>query len=307
MGFIPARKGLNVDNTIIEGYLQVTDQLTNAKSNIVVSLVLALLIALSVGCASQDAAVSDSNESRRIVDIIITENPEFLVLSIQGNQKLTHTEDRQVDPKKIVLNFPATGLYSVKGRFVPPHNKIISSITTTDQVESETTNSTVYITLKSDSPYTITREKDRLLVTFSKRPTLPETIKPQKKPAKNKSEPQSAKPVKESVPVATVLRTVSTEALENSVAVNIKADGRIKKYKAFTLINPDRVVFDLYDIKSPFYKEQKIAVQSDWIKRIRYFGYPHKLRLVIETINSSASKYSSVSTDTGLMIRVGTK
>ena len=148
-----------------------------------IRVILALMIALSVGCASQDATVSDSNESRQIVDIIIDENPDSLILSIRGNQKLTHTEDRQVDPKKIVFIFPATGLDRVKGRFVPPDNDIISSIITTERVESETTNSTVYITLKLDSPYAVTQDKDGLQVTFPKNPTLPKTIKPQKKPA----------------------------------------------------------------------------------------------------------------------------
>jgi hypothetical protein len=109
------------------------------------------------------------------------------------------------------------------------------------------------------------------------------------------------------VPAATALRTVDIEALENNVTVNIKADGKIKKYKAFRLINPDRIVFDLYNIKSPYHKEQKMVVQSKWIKRIRYFGHPNKLRLVIDTLNHSVSKYSSVSTDTGLIIHVGSE
>ena len=265
------------------------------------------MLALSVGCASQDAAVSGSHESRKIVDIFIHENPDSLILGIRGNQKLIHTQDRQVDSKKIVLYFPATGLDSVRGRFVPPNNEIISSIITSERIENETTNSTIYIALKTDSPYAITPDKNGLLVTFSKRPTLSEKFKPQMKPAKKKPDPQTAKPAKQSAPVATVLHTVNTEALENSVAVNIKADGIIKKYKAFTLINPDRIVFDLYNLKSPRVKEQKIDVQSKWIKQIRYFGHPHKLRLVIETLNSSLSKYSSVSTDSGLLIHVGAK
>jgi hypothetical protein len=272
-----------------------------------IRVILALMIVLSAGCSSQDAAVSGSNESRQIVDIIIDENPDSLILGIRGNQKLIHTENRQADPEQIVLYFPDTGLDSVRGRFVPPDNEIISSIIATERVENETTNSTIYIALKLDSPYAITPDKDRLLITFSKKPTLPEKNKPQKKPAKDKPEPQSAKPAIQSVPVATALRTVHTEALENSVAVKIEADGTIKKYKAFRLINPDRIVFDLYGIKSPYYKEQKIAVQSEWIKRIRYFGYPHKLRLVIETLKNSGSTYSTVPSDTGLIIHVGAK
>lgn len=266
---------------------------------------LTLVAAVWFGCASHDPAVSDSHESRQIVDIIIDENPDALILSIRGNKKLAHTEDRQTDPKKIVFIFPATGIDRVKGRFVPPANDIISSIITNERVENETINSTISIALKLASPYAVTEDKDGLQITFPKNPTPPKKIKPPEKPTENKTEPPLAKPAKLSVPVATALRTVNTEALENSVAVKIEADGTIKKYKAFTLINPDRIVFDLYDIKSPYYKEQKIAVQSEWIKRIRYFGYPHKLRLVIETLNNSGSKYSTVPSDTGLIIHVG--
>jgi len=268
---------------------------------------LTLVAAVLFGCASHDPAVPDSHESRQIVDLIIDENPDSLILSIRGNKKLVHKEDRQVDPKKIVLIFPATHLDRVKGRFVPPDNDIVSSIIANERVENETLTSTIKIALKLASPYAVTKDKDGLQITFSKNPTLPQKTKPLENPPENKTQSPLAKPAKQSLPVATALITVTAEVLENSVAVKIEADGTIKKYKAFTLINPDRIVFDLYDIKSPYYKEQKIAVQSEWIKRIRYFGYPHKLRLVIETLNNSGSKYSTVPSDTGLIIHVGAK
>ena len=282
-------------------------RLSISKSNIIISAIWAFMLALCAGCATQDAAISGSHESRKIVDLIIHENPDSLILGIRGNQKLIYTEDRQLDSKKIVLYFPATGLESVRGRFVPPNNEIIRSIIATERPENETTNSTVYIALKLESPYVITPDKDGLLITFSKRTTLPEKVQPQQKPAKKNPDPQPPKQAAQKAPPATVLHTVKTEPFENSVAVNIKADGTIKKYKAFTLINPDRIVFDLYDLKSPRAKEQKIAVQSKLIKRIRYFGHPHKLRLVIETLNSPLSNYSSVSTESGLLIHVGAK
>ncbi|MCP4631225.1 MAG: AMIN domain-containing protein [bacterium] len=271
------------------------------------SVILAFMMALSVGCASQNAAVSSSNESRQIVDIVLDENPDSLILGIRGNQNLTHKENRQVDPKKIVLFFPDTSLNGFKGRFFPPDNEFIRTIMTSEQVENETTNSTIYITLKSVSPYTVTSDSETLQVTFPKISTYPEKIMPQQKPAENKPEPQPAKLIQKSEPVATVLRTVTTETLADTATVNVKANGAIKNYKAFTLVNPDRIVFDIYKIKSPHQNEQKIAVQSKWIKRIRYFGHPNKLRLVIEALNISDSKYSSVSTDSGLLISVGAK
>ena len=87
--------------------------------------------------------------------------------------------------------------------------------------------------------------------------------------------------------------------------MDVVADGIIENYDSFTLGEPGRIVFDLYQVKSPQVKEQKIAVQSEWIKRMRYFGHPDKLRLVIETNPKNRPTYSSESTTTGLTIRVG--
>jgi hypothetical protein len=283
------------------------DPLTKATPRISVIVILALMATLSVGCAAHDAAVPDSKVSRQIVDIIINDNPDSLILGIRGNHKLTHEEKKPVEPKNIVLFFPATSLDGVKGRFVPPDNEIIRTIITSEHFENETTNSIVYITLKSVSTYTLTNDKEKLQVTFPKNPVLPQNITPPPKPADHKPEPQPAEPAPNSVPAATALKTVTAETLENTIAVNVKANGTIKNYKAFTMVNPDRIVFDIYNIKSPHHNEQKLVVQSKWIKRIRHYGHPNKLRLVIEALNISDSKYSSVSTDSGLLIKVGAK
>jgi type IV pilus assembly protein PilQ len=267
-------------------------------------LSLTLLTAVFVGCASQNTVDSNRNGSKQIVDIIINETPDSLVLSIRGNQKLTHSEDKQVSSKEIIIYFPDTSVDGVRGHFIPPDNDLISYIKTGQYVENETTGSAIYIALKKVSPHDVTPDKDGLQVTFPKIPALSDKIKPQEELAENKPEPRLTQ---KSVPVATVLRTVTTETLDNTVAVNVKADGTINNYKAFTMVNPARIVFDLYNIKSPYHKEQKITVQSKWVKRIRYFGHPDKLRLVIETHKEYLSKYSSVSTDTSLIIHVGSK
>ncbi len=65
----------------------------------ILNLSLTLITAVWVGCASHAAAVSVSSESRQIVDIIIDENPESLILSIRGNQKLTLTENETTNSR----------------------------------------------------------------------------------------------------------------------------------------------------------------------------------------------------------------
>ena len=280
-------------------------QLKNASPLIPVSIILALMFALSAGCASKDAAVLKSNEPRQIVDIVIEEYPGSLILAIRGNQNLIYKEDKQLDSPNIILVFPDTSIEGVRGRFFPPDNEIIRSIIAGEDVENETTHATVYIYLKSVWPYSITTRNAELQVIFNKNPVLPQKTTPQPEPANTKPEPQLVKPVQKSAPVATALRSVTAETFENSVAVNVEANGTIKNYKAFTMVNPDRIVFDIYNIKSPHRKEQKIFVRSKWTNRIRYYGHPDKLRLVIDTHNKSFPNYSSVPAANGLIIHVG--
>lgn len=277
-------------------------QLTIVKTNILAGVYLIFIVAQIVGCASHDAAVSDRNESKQIVDLIIRETPDSLVLSIRGNQKLTHTEDKQAGSKRILLYFPDTSLDGVNGLFIPPENDLIRSIKAGQSVQNETTVSAIVIVLKRDAPYEVTAHKDGLQIAFPKDPASASKIEPQNDIAEIQPEPPLTT---KSVPVATVLRTVTTESLKNTVAVHVEADGAIKNYRAFTMANPARIVYDLYNIRSPHTGEQKITVQSKEVQQIRYFGHPDKLRLVIETLEEYLSKYSSESTDTGMVIHVG--
>ena len=262
---------------------------------------LATILLVIVGCASQKAAVSDRNESKQIIDIVINENSDSLVLSIQGNQKLQYIQEKGADPKEIFLVFPDTTLEGIKGRFIPPENDIISSVMAVESIEIERINSTVNIELKEPAPYQLTSIDDGLLVTFAKKIMDSHHAKPQMKDAEIKPESGHKQNI---APAATVLRKVVTQSLDQSIEVDIKADGRITEYNSFTMNNPARIVFDLYNIKSPHTREQRMIVQSKEVNLIRYFGHPDKLRLVIETHKRYLSGYSSTPTNTGLKILI---
>ena len=94
--------------------------------------------------------------------------------------------------------------------------------------------------------------------------------------------------------------------MKKSVAINVKADGTIKNYKSFTIEKaPPRIVYDLYGLKSPYKGEQRIAVKSDRVTRIRHFGHSDKVRVVVETKKPYLSKYGASPVDNGLLIHVG--
>jgi len=103
----------------------------------------------------------------------------------------------------------------------------------------------------------------------------------------------------------TQLESVTVMAMQNNLTVNIKADGAIKDYESFTLDNPPRIIFDIFDIKSPYENEQKIAVESKWVNQIRHCAHPDKIRLVLDTHQGFLKNYSATQVQNGLLITVG--
>ncbi|MBT8351535.1 MAG: AMIN domain-containing protein, partial [Deltaproteobacteria bacterium] len=115
----------------------------------------------------------------------------------------------------------------------------------------------------------------------------------------------AAEPVDESIPAATNLESVYISKFEEKIKVNVNADGVIKNYKSFTIKNPARIVFDIYDVKSPFKKQKTVPVNSKYISRARHFGYPDKVRVVLDTKKKYLSAFSAYPVETGLEIYVG--
>ena len=253
------------------------------KSAVIISL---MMIAIFIGCASHKAADVTATEARRIMDISTSENAESVIVFIKGNRSLIYSGITQVSPRGVLLYFPNTALDNLKPVYTPPDNEIVSSITMSEIVAENSARSRIFIALKEDTPYDMRRHEDGLQIFFPKAAAL-------------------SKLTSMSMPAATRLEAVTVTALKNKLVVKLKADGAIKNYNSFTLDNPPRIVFDMFNIKSPYEEAQKIAVKSKWVYRVRHFGHPDKVRLVLDTYEDYLSKYSASATDNGLIIHVG--
>jgi len=104
---------------------------------------------------------------------------------------------------------------------------------------------------------------------------------------------------------ATLLESVTIAPLADGAKISIVANGEVRDYHAFTLDHPARIVFDLRGIESPFRTSQSISSDSRWVKKVRHFGHPDKVRLVIDTHKAYLSAYTAQSVARGLEIRVG--
>jgi type IV pilus assembly protein PilQ len=281
------------------------------------ALIIFLLSATVIfaGCASNKADVEklDDGEvsvsSNLITDIITVEDSESTTVTVRGNRYLTYTSIKQDIPLGILFYFHETGLDEPIQSTYIPESDIITSIETSELADQEGT-TRILISLKKDIPYDVTPDDTGIKISFSKTSDLKETeISAAADTTEDEKEAlgaiQAAKPVDASIPDATRLKSIYVIKYEENIKVNINADGVIKNYKYFTIKSPARIVFDIYNIKSPFKKQKTVPVNSKWVSRVRHFGYPDKVRVVLDTKKKFLSAFSAYPVETGLEIHVG--
>ena len=271
---------------------------------------LALMIGLFFGCASHRPADEGASGLKRITDLSISQDSDALVINIKANRSIIYTANRMDLPMGVLLYFPDTALGLTRRIYTISGNEAVSSVKADEIAEDKATSTRIFVAFKKDTPYELSPEESGLRITFPKTTDLPvETKLPEPEPQKKPVEVIAPKTemIPRALPVARAryLKQVTATPLKNNIAINIIADGTIKDYESFTLDQPPRIVFDLYALRSPYKAQQIIEVGSKWVKRVRHFGHPDKVRLVLETTKNYQKKYSAFPKDTGLLIHVG--
>ena len=261
------------------------------------------------GCASNKADVEKldtdegSVEPNLITDIITAEDSESTTVAVRGNRYLTYTSIKQDIPLGILFYFHETGLGESIQSTYTPESDIITSIETSELTDQEGT-TRILISLKNDIPYDVTPDDTGIKISFSKTSEI-SASSDLAEGSKAPESVQATKPVEVIIPAATRLKSVDASKLKESIKVNVNADGIIKDYKSFTIASPARIVFDIYNIKSPFKKQKTVPINSKWVSRVRHYGYPDKVRVVLDTKKKYLSAFSAYPIETGLEIHVG--
>ncbi len=285
-------------------------------------LLFALMATLPAGCATKaqpqpEEAYQETEPASDLAlinNINVVEADQGTIVRITGNKMLTFTSVKQADPVGVVLYFPNTGL-DPSASFQTSAKGLVSGIEP-KELDADSKTVRVAIDLTRDSTYTINRNETQLEVLF---PTTlgdessPEAAaQPAVATADVQESPMPAATVSEEssqetgeAPEATRLSDVSAKTEDNHEVIRVSANGTIRDYTSFTLTNPTRIVYDLRNIKSPYTNEQSIASDSPWVKRVRYYTHPNKIRLVLDTSNSNPPAYTETPTKDGLVIQVG--
>jgi len=259
-------------------------------------------------CITSEAADQTTKEAQNpaeqklINEISTDEDSESITVSIKGDSMLTYTSVKQPFPLGVLLYFPETTLDNIEATYTP-ESDIVDSINASEFTEDGHT-SRIEILLKEDVPYEIIREDQGLKISFQKVVDVASGEEKTEEP-EAASSTSVVQPDEASMVTATRLESVETTQLDDGVKVFVRADGAIKDFKSFTVESPPRIVFDIFNIKSPFKKEQVIPVDSKRVQRIRHYGHPDKIRLVLDTYKSYLYAFSATPDKDGLMINVG--
>lgn len=267
--------------------------------HIIILFMLTFLISF-FGCTPKSTVkqtgidTEDLPKEKVIREIAATETDKTSVVMIKGNHLLTYTSVKQPFPVGVLLYFPETTLDNVE-KVYTPESEVIDSIKTSEISEKGTT-SRIEIALKKDVPYEVTREGTDLKIVFEK--SIKTTTEAPAIESNKKTDNKD-------LPPASMLKEVQTKKLKKGIEITIKADGAIKDYKSFAIENPARIVFDVFNIKTPYKKEQSVPVKSKWVSKVRHYGYPHKVRFVLDTTKDYLSDFSAFPIKDGLLITIG--
>ncbi|GAB6095791.1 hypothetical protein JCM14469_20440 [Desulfatiferula olefinivorans] len=122
--------------------------------------------------------------------------------------------------------------------------------------------------------------------------------------------PEELEPVAAGFATASRITAIDKMVADDSADVLIEADGAINDYKVFTIPGTGeasgRIVCDIFNVKGPSTKgEQTLAVNALGVRQVRYFSYPDKTRVVVDTTNANLSSYTAEATPRGLTLKIG--
>lgn len=284
------------------------------KGTSLVAIIIAVLAVLA-GCATspsgRQAGEADTAETKQIIGITTEQDDSDYLVIIQGNQQLTYTSVKQNLPLGVLFYFPETDLDSAVPVTLMPNNAVIESVETA-LLDDQQQMTRVFISLKQDIPYDVAPDGTGIRISFP-RPggdTLDtaetETFEPDASAGMAASSMAAEEMADTDRVPASQLKSVFVTKFEDRLQIRIDADGAIENFKSFTIGKPARIVFDLQGLTSPYKQQQVIPVTSPFVKKIRHFGHPDKVRLVVETEDRYLESYNAQTVSGGMVIQIGT-
>jgi type IV pilus assembly protein PilQ len=284
---------------------------------------------LLFGCAQNSYSVKDAKqESAEIAtlrNISVSGEGDTTRLEILADKPLTYTYYSLRDPFRTVIDLSQTDLGSVQVPVLATSSKIKKLNIAKNELSA---GSLVRITLETTEQVEFTVSPDpanpqKLVVslTGNSPPAIPTKTEPEahdvapSASTENNSQSTSAEKAVEPAPkietqavvtrhkvVASQIFVTSLDVVDSGIVV--RTNGEIDKYKYFTLTKPQRLVLDIYNVKSSL-ASSVVSLKRFGIENARIGSYPEKLRIVFDSKKALFPEYLLEKSEGGLHIKIG--
>jgi type IV pilus assembly protein PilQ len=239
--------------------------------------------------------VSETEETfiNEIKDVKETEDENSILITIEGEAPLSYKDLRLTNPLRIAVDIPNSKLRNDLTS-LQVNNGIITSIEPIQMEENNKPKSRFEIGLEMPVDYDITSVDKKIFIDIDKR---------KKKLVKEIEEKlkKAEKPKKVEGKVAKEIKDIKVREEDGNTIINIYTDGIIKDYRAFSLLNPPRIVIDIPNVVS-MYPSKTVKIETSHLKSIRIGRYFDKVRLVLDSKGRELPNYKIFKEKEGLII-----
>ena len=99
--------------------------------------------------------------------------------------------------------------------------------------------------------------------------------------------------------------SIETTPFSRNALIQVNASKPINDYRSSIIKDPPKIVFDLYNVQSPDRNMVFSVGNNPFVKEVRTFRYPKRLRMVIDTVPEYISAYRAYPAEEGLSIYIG--
>lgn len=255
-----------------------------------------------------DDLTLEKQQEKKILNIGIEHDASRTSILISGNTVLNYAAVKQLEPRGVIMHFPDTSI-DLEGPLlnIESDQALIKSLDWTRVGDKQTT-CRIEILLNNHVAYTESREGNDIRFSFYSQNVLQDQQISDGTGEQKKSQPgqQAASVASDPGSPASRIDRIEVRDTDETVSVEVAADGWIENFKTFTINTPPRIVVDIFEITGKHQKEQRIPVNRKGVKQVRYYSYPDRLRLVVDTEAQYLSKFVTQPVENGLRVHVGT-
>ncbi|WP_224957639.1 type IV pilus secretin family protein [Geomonas subterranea] len=306
------------------------------------AMALIVLLTVSAGCVKRMSAVNEPAQAEatafatlRSVDV----SPDGTSVELTSDKPLTYTSYKGGEPAKIIVDIAQTEPGAVTSP-IEVNRGSVKRIDVERQPVGGSVLTRVSIVLSRDVDFSVATDpasKNKLLVTLPREAEAKsEQVEPKEAPlaeprieektlaadAAAKVQPAQAtdaKPV--SVPPAPPAETpaakpaqVPQKSAENGAprlnavltaadGVELSVQGGVETFNSFKLAKPDRIVVDLFKVKSAL-SQNVVPIGAFGVANARVGSTPDKVRVVLDAAGEGLPAFDVVKSDLGVKIRL---